>query len=87
MDVKIHIPDSTYDWPMKHADKLYFLFDSDQNNFYTDTPDAFTPPLPSGGFPGGSKIGPYSPRKRKIDVKFYQDNDAGKPMHTIHIGD
>jgi hypothetical protein len=68
------------------GDVVTFKFKLDETNFYTDAPDAFDPPLPSGGFISGNKIGPYKPNK-SITVNFFYDGSGVRGMHSISIGD
>jgi len=84
----IYIPDAELSIPIDYKGKIWFTFTLDENKFSTDHPEYFSPPLPAGGFPSGTTIGPYTAIKSASDVHFDYDNGnpTTRPMHTIHIG-
>lgn len=86
----IEIPDGQGNWPIHHADAIYFHFKIDIKKFWVDHPDCFNPHIPSGAFKKGDKIGPFLPARHKTKVSFYYDKSEGETilgMHTIEIGD
>ena len=88
--MNIRIPDGLSDphHRVRHRDTVTFTFDTTQNNFSVTAANAFTPPLPSGGFAKGNVIGPYQATTRGATVTFtYEDNrDDELATHTILIG-
>ena len=90
MDHTIKIPDNGKPHKIKYHDKVYFKFTTDDETFSFKPPNAFTPPAPSGPFPKGKKIGPFSPTMKNTTVTFCYDNSDKSPivgMHSILIGD
>jgi hypothetical protein len=90
--MNIRIPDGQSNpRKVKHNDTVSFKFDEDQNNFNVSGGEAFTPPLPSGGFVAGNKIGPYQAGSVNSTVTFsYEEKHEDElfvTTHTILIGD
>lgn len=90
--MKIRIPDGPSDphHRVNYNDIVKFEFDETQSKFTVIGADAFTPPLPSGGFLAGNKIGPYKASTPKATVTFsYEEkceNELVLATHTILIG-
>jgi hypothetical protein len=88
----IRIPDGPTDphHRVPHNDTVTFRFDETQSNFTVTAAGAFTPPLPSGGFVKGDKIGPYQASTRGATVTFTyeekREDELEATTHTILIG-
>jgi hypothetical protein len=89
MDIRIPDDPSNPHHKVPYKDTVTFKFDTTQNNFTVSPADAFTPPLPSGGFVKGNVIGPYQATTPGATVKFsYEEKrDDEQATHTILIGD
>ena len=90
--MNIRIPDGQSNpRKVKHKDTVSFEFDEDQSNFSVSGGEAFTPPLPSGGFVAGNKIGPYQAGPVNSTVTFSyeetREDELSVTTHTILIGD
>jgi len=89
----IRIPDGPTDphHRVPRNDTVTFKFDVTQSNFSVAGADSFTPPLPSGGFLKGNKIGPYQATTPGATVTFSyeekRDDELVVTTHTILIGD
>jgi hypothetical protein len=88
--MNIRIPDGLSDphHRVPHRDTVTFTFDTTQNNFSVTEANAFTPPLPSGGFANGNVIGPYQATTRGATVTFTYEEKREDELatHTILIG-
>ena len=87
----IRIPDGQSNQRYVHRnDTVSFKFDETQSKFTAIGADAFTPPLPSGGFLAGNKIGPYKASKPDTTVTFSYEEKCEDELvvatHTILIG-